>query len=68
MKRIPTQSPLIINKPPGRKMAQEQQQYEHAAADWERWCSRVQDEIEAAQVSVQPGVEGLRERMAVMLR
>ena len=36
--------------PIARKMAQEQQQYEHAAADWERWKGRVQDEIEAAQV------------------
>jgi hypothetical protein len=33
-----------------RKLSQEQQLHEHAAADWERWRNRVQDEIEAAQV------------------
>jgi hypothetical protein len=33
-----------------RKLAAEQTQFEAAAADWERWRGRVQDEVEAAQV------------------
>lgn len=43
-----------------RKLAQEQQQFDSAASDWERWRSRVQDEIEAAQVRALVGWPWLR--------
>jgi hypothetical protein len=32
------------------KLSQEKQQWDHARSDWEHWRSRVQDEMEAAQV------------------
>jgi hypothetical protein len=32
------------------KLSQEKQQWDHARSDWEHWRSRVQDEMETAQV------------------
>jgi hypothetical protein len=34
------------------KLSQEKQQWDHARSDWEHWRSRVQDEMETAQVGV----------------
>jgi len=33
------------------KLSQEQQVWDHARRDWEHWKGRVEDEVEAAQVS-----------------
>jgi hypothetical protein len=34
------------------KLSQEKQQWDHAHSDWEHWRSRVQDEMETAQVGL----------------
>lgn len=36
--------------PAAMKLSQEKQQWDHARSDWEHWRSRVQDEMEAAEV------------------